>query len=138
MKILASIYLVESFTWIPIKILYVHGHFKEYAKKKPHLLLIKLPYWAWVTCGLICQTILTLMQSGGFRDVSYFCNFKIWLKSCVFCGLMRKFARDWHQWWKHSFSIDDVDEDGDHDDDDYYYYYYYYYYYHYYYCFQNC
>ena len=65
------------------------------------------------------------MQSGGCRDVSYFCNYKIWLKSCVFCGLMRKFARDWRQWWEHSFSIDDVDEDGDNDDDDNYYYYYY-------------
>ena len=29
MKILASIYLLESFTWIPIQILYVHGHFKD-------------------------------------------------------------------------------------------------------------
>ena len=47
---------------------------------------------------------------------------------------MRKFARDWHQWWEHSFSIDDVDEDGENDDDDDDYYYYYRYYY----CFQNC
>ena len=29
LKILASIYLLESFTWIPIQILYVHGHFKD-------------------------------------------------------------------------------------------------------------
>ena len=27
--LLASIYLFESFTWIPIQILYVHGHFKD-------------------------------------------------------------------------------------------------------------
>ena len=30
-KILVSIYILESFTWIPIQILYVHGHFKDYA-----------------------------------------------------------------------------------------------------------
>ena len=30
MKILASVYLLESFTWILIQILYVHGHFKDY------------------------------------------------------------------------------------------------------------
>ena len=27
LNILASIYLLESFTWIPIQILYIHGHF---------------------------------------------------------------------------------------------------------------
>ena len=27
--LLASIYLFESFTWIPIQILYAHGHFKD-------------------------------------------------------------------------------------------------------------
>ena len=25
--------------------------------------MIKLSYWAWVTCGLICQTIVTEMQA---------------------------------------------------------------------------
>ena len=37
LNILASIYQFESFTWIPIQIFYIHGHFK-------------LTQWAWAAC----------------------------------------------------------------------------------------
>ena len=40
-NILASIYRFESFTWIPIQILYIHGHFK-------------LTQWAWAACASPC------------------------------------------------------------------------------------
>ena len=46
LKILASIYRFESFTWIPIQI---HGHFKL-RNLKLHLLMIKLTHWAWAAC----------------------------------------------------------------------------------------
>ena len=38
-NILASIYRFESFTWIPIQILYIHGHFKL-RNIKLHMLMI--------------------------------------------------------------------------------------------------
>ena len=41
MNILASIYLPESFTWIPLQVLYIHGHFKL-RNVKLHVLMIKL------------------------------------------------------------------------------------------------
>ena len=41
LNILASIYRFESFTWIPIQILYIHGHFKL-RNMKLHVLMIKL------------------------------------------------------------------------------------------------
>ena len=41
LNILVSIYRFESFTWIPIQILYIHGHFKLRSMKL-HVLMIKL------------------------------------------------------------------------------------------------
>ena len=52
LNILASIYRFESFTWIPIQILYIHGHFKL-RNMKLHVLMIRLTHWAWAACGLI-------------------------------------------------------------------------------------
>ena len=49
LNILASIYRFESFTWIPIQILYIHGHFKL-RNMKLHVLMIKLTHWAWAAC----------------------------------------------------------------------------------------
>ena len=42
---------IESFTWIPIQILYIHGHFKL-PNMKLHVLMIKLviTHWAWAAC----------------------------------------------------------------------------------------
>ena len=37
------------FTWIPIQILYIHGHFKL-RNMKLHVLMIKLTHWAWAAC----------------------------------------------------------------------------------------
>ena len=58
LQTLASIYILESFTWIPIQILYVHGHFnnvKDYTiwDHPYYILMIKLSHWAWVACGWI-------------------------------------------------------------------------------------
>ena len=50
LNILASICRFESFTWIPIQILYIHGHFKL-RNMKLHVLTIKLTHWAWAVCG---------------------------------------------------------------------------------------
>ena len=52
LKILASIYRFESFTWIPIQILYIHSHFKL-CNMKLHVLMIKLTHWAWAACACI-------------------------------------------------------------------------------------
>ena len=49
LNILASIYRFKSFTWIPIQILYIHGHFKL-RNMKLHVLMIKLTHWAWAAC----------------------------------------------------------------------------------------
>ena len=49
---IASIYQFESFTWIPIQILYIHSHFKL-RNMKLHVLMIKLTHWAWATCACI-------------------------------------------------------------------------------------
>ena len=49
LNILASIYRFESFTWFPIQILYIHGHFKLY-NMKLLVLMIKLTHWAWAAC----------------------------------------------------------------------------------------
>ena len=46
LNIVASIYRFESFTWISIQILYIHGHFKL-RNMKLHVLMIKLTHWAW-------------------------------------------------------------------------------------------
>ena len=40
----------KSFTWIPIQILYIHGHFKL-RNMKLHVLMIKLTHWAWAACA---------------------------------------------------------------------------------------
>ena len=50
LNILASIYRHESFTWIPIQILYIHRHFKL-RNMKLHVLMIKRTHWAWAACG---------------------------------------------------------------------------------------
>ena len=50
LNILASIYWLESFTWIPIQILYIHRHFKL-RNMKLHVLMIKRTLWAWAACG---------------------------------------------------------------------------------------
>ena len=52
LNILACIYRFESFTWIPIQILYIHGHFKL-RNMKLHVLMIKLTHWAWAACGRV-------------------------------------------------------------------------------------
>ena len=49
---IASIYQFESFTWIPIQILYIHSHFKL-RNMKLHVLMIKLTQWAWAACAYI-------------------------------------------------------------------------------------
>ena len=49
LNILASIYRFESFTWIPVQILYIHGHFK--------LRNMKLTHWAWAACDKICNQV---------------------------------------------------------------------------------
>ena len=43
LNILASIYLLESFTWIPIEIIYIHGYFKL-CNMKLYVLMIKLTH----------------------------------------------------------------------------------------------
>ena len=42
-------YVLESFTWIPLQILYIHGHFKL-RNRKLHVLMIQLIHWAWAAC----------------------------------------------------------------------------------------
>ena len=51
LNLLASIYRFESFTWIPLQILHIHGHFKL-RNMKVHVLMIKLIHWPWAACGL--------------------------------------------------------------------------------------
>ena len=41
---------ISIFTWIPIQILYTHGHFKL-RNIKLHMLMIKLTHWAWAARG---------------------------------------------------------------------------------------
>ena len=50
-SIYGGIYRFESFTWIPIQILYIHGHFKL-INMKLHVLMIKLTHWAWAACAV--------------------------------------------------------------------------------------
>ena len=51
-------YQFESFTWIPIQILYIHGHFKL-RNMKLHVLTIKLTHWAWAACACIIVGLKT-------------------------------------------------------------------------------
>ena len=40
----------KNVLWIPIQILYIHGHFKL-RNIKLHVLMIKLTHWAWAACA---------------------------------------------------------------------------------------
>ena len=68
LNILASIHRFESFTWILIQILYIHGHFKL-RNMRLHVLMIKLTHWAWAACG---QTVTQLVSQSNTQSVTQF------------------------------------------------------------------